>query len=459
MIFDPVLWGTGRNMYNVSQEWRILGHIIQLFNILQNFFYGELCYSFEAPYHKITSMKNQISFELSASNQFLSDLFESALDDAVASEPLEVNSVEVVLKRIGEAELKPDHKSMHIYLPLDISLKRPAGLFTVEGNGSISLHLVVDFDINQNLQLSAKTDLISHEWLEKPTLEIGALNIPVETLVNMVLKHHESILTAKIDAALKEVSDLNKLLLIGLDKAKDNLNKQDLKGNSILFLLHKVALEEPILQEDRIRVRGILEPTIKINADDSKIQENVAFEWRGKTEETSDRIVQVDAVLPYDLLKSEMKEALQGMEVNGRYFDVRSIDIHGGEKLMIRLVIHEPIKAEVFIEGRPVYNEIEGELVVNDLDVKVNPANFIYKLTAPFVNKFVEGKMEEFFPLEVNQKMSEIVRSNIPKEISIPKGIIKVSHDHLTIDELDFGTESIIGKTSITNLNVEVQHH
>ena len=83
-------------------------------------------------------MSNRISFELSASNQVLSDLFESALDDAVSAEPLEVNSVEVILKRIGEAELRPDHKSIHIYLPLNIHLKRPAGLFTVEGSGAIN---------------------------------------------------------------------------------------------------------------------------------------------------------------------------------------------------------------------------------------------------------------------------------------------------------------------------------
>ena len=40
-------------------------------------------------------MSNSISFALSASNQFLSDLFEEALDEAVSSEPMEVNSVEI----------------------------------------------------------------------------------------------------------------------------------------------------------------------------------------------------------------------------------------------------------------------------------------------------------------------------------------------------------------------------
>ena len=401
-------------------------------------------------------MKDRISFELSASNQFLSDLFEAALDEAVASEPLEVNSVEIILKRIGEAILKPDHKSVHIYLPLNINLKRPAGLFTVEGNGSINLHIIVDFDINSELQLTSKTNLVSHEWIEKPVLEIGSLNIPVETLVNMVLNHHESIITAKIDAAIKEVSDLNKLLKIGLEKARVNLHEQDLKGNKIDFLLQKVSLEEPSLEKDKIFVKGALEPKIGINVPGEKEQEDIDFEWLDSSTEKGQSVVQVDIQLPYDILKKEMMDALQGMEVGGRYFDVRSLDVQGGERLRIILEIDQPIKAQIFIKGKPIYNEIEGELIIQGLDVKVNPANLIYKLTAPLVNKFIENKMEEFFPLEVNQKLGEVVRGNIPSEISIPSGKIGISHKDLTIDALDFELDRIKGRASITDLNVAV---
>ena len=210
-------------------------------------------------------MSNRVSFELSASNKFLSDLFEQVLDEAVSSEPLEVNSVEIILKRIGEAALRPKGKSIHIYLPLNIQLKRPAGLFTVEGSGSINLHIVVHYDIDSKLQLKAKSDLVSHEWVEKPILEIGALNIPVETLVNMVIKHHESIITAKIDASLKEVADLHTLLVKGVEKAHDSINGQDLKGNRFELQLDGVSLVEPVLNNGLVQLNGFLQPKIELN--------------------------------------------------------------------------------------------------------------------------------------------------------------------------------------------------
>ncbi len=404
-------------------------------------------------------MSNRVSFELSASNQFLSDLFESTLDDAVSSEPLEVNSVEIILKRIGEAELRPNHKAIHIYLPLSIQLKRPAGLFTVEGSGSINLHLVVDFDIDSSMRLSAKSDLISHEWLEKPVLEIGSLNIPVETLVNMVLKHHESIITAKIDASLKKVSDLNNLLLKGLSKAKKSINEQDLKGNEIELSLQNISLIEPIVENGKVFVRGFITPTIGINTNKQTEQQQIVFDWIDKDILSEDSTIRIDIELPYDLLKKELKDALEGMEVGGKHFDVESIDIFGGDNLDIQLEINNPIKAQVFIQGKPIYNATEGQLIMEDIDVKVNPANFIYKLTAPLVNKFIESKMSDFFPLEVNEKLGEVIRSKIPSEISIPKGKINVTQEQLIIDSLDFAKDRIVGKTSISNLSVAVVHY
>jgi len=403
-------------------------------------------------------MSNRVSFELSASNQFLSDLFEEALDDAVSSEPMEVNSVEIILKRIGEAELKPDHKSIHIYLPLNIQLKRPAGLFTVEGSGSINLHLVVDFDIDPAMKLSAKTTLISHDWIEKPILEIGALNIPVETLVNMVLNHHESIITAKIDASLKQVSNLNMFLQRGLAKARHSINEQGLKGNKFELNLESISLVEPILEDKKVFIKGFMIPEIGINTRKQKTQESVGFNWIKEEALSVDSQMQVDIELPYDLLKDELKEALQGMEVGGKYFDVRSVEIKGGDNLNIALEIDDPIKAQIYIKGNPIYNEIEGQLIMKDIDVRVNPANFIYKLTAPLVNRFIEGKMSDFFPLEVNQKLGEVVRSKIPSEIDIPKGKVNVSHKELIIDSLGFEIDRIVGKASISNLFVAIEH-
>ena len=131
-------------------------------------------------------MNNSFKVTISTTKHLISDLLESALDDAISGEPMVVNSVEVKLSRIGSADVNVSDKAIFIQLPLRIDLKRAAGLFTVEGNGAIVLGLKVDYDLDGQMRLSTRTDLRDHEWVEKPVLEIGSLNIPVETLNKIV---------------------------------------------------------------------------------------------------------------------------------------------------------------------------------------------------------------------------------------------------------------------------------
>lgn len=399
-------------------------------------------------------MESSIIFDITTTSEFLSNLLEDALDKAVSSEPMEVNGVEVRLTRVGEAEIRPSGKKVDIFLPLKIRLKREAGLFTVEGNGAINLHLAVNIDISSTLKLKSKCELVTHEWVEKPVLEIGALNIPIETLVNLVLKHHESIITAKIDSSLQKFSDLNKLLQGGLADARRKLGELDLKGNRINLDVDELILSEPKINDGKVNISGIVKPDISIN-DNAVIQSSlVPFRWMTDADKTIENKVFVPITFDYDFLENELRTVLQGMEVGGKHFEVRSINIYGGDELNIRMVIDDPIKAEVFIKGKPVYNEIEGKLILNDIDVKVNPSNFIYKLTAPMVNRFVENKMVDFFPLSVNEKLSELVFANIPKSISLEKSKIGIAQDGIQINEMRFLERKLSALAQINGLTV-----
>ena len=304
------------------------------------------------------------------------------------------------------------------------------------------------------MKLKSKCELVTHEWVEKPVLEIGALNIPIETLVNLVLKHHESIITAKIDSSLQKFSDLNKLLQGGLADARRKLGELDLKGNRINLDVDELILSEPKINDGKVNISGIVKPDISIN-DNAVIQSSlVPFRWMTDADKTIENKVFVPITFDYDFLENELRTVLQGMEVGGKHFEVRSINIYGGDELNIRMVIDDPIKAEVFIKGKPVYNEIEGKLILNDIDVKVNPSNFIYKLTAPMVNRFVENKMVDFFPLSVNEKLSELVFANIPKSISLEKSKIGIAQDGIQINEMRFLERKLSALAQINGLTV-----
>jgi len=394
-------------------------------------------------------------FSIQVNNQFLAQIFDEALSNAINGEAMEVNSVEVTLNRIGPAKIFPSGKKIELELPLAIHLKRPAGLFTVEGRGSIDLFLSVDFNITGDFRLTTRTTLDKHEWIEKPKLEIGALNIPVETLINLVLNHHESILTAKIDEKLKEFSEMKIPLQKGIADAVANINKEDLKGNQVFADVAGLELSSFMNTGEDLQLKGILHPVVTLNKPISPI-DHPSFQWINEENELQDSALDIPVVVPYHLLVHGIKDATKDVVIGGKHLEIDSADFYYSDRLEVQLEISEPIKAQVFVNSTPVFNELEGILSLEDVDVKVNPANFIYKLTAPLVNKFIEKKVEELFPLNLNNQLSSTVKANLPENQAIPNGKANIKLDSIELKALDFEANQINALVRINNLDADI---
>ncbi|MEE9437456.1 MAG: DUF4403 family protein [Saprospiraceae bacterium] len=401
-------------------------------------------------------MNNKVNFEITTTSNWLSNAFEVALDHAISGEEMEVNGVKVILTRIGEANVVPNGKIAKIALPIKVEIQRAAGLFTVEGTGALMLNLAVAIDISDKLRLSTHTQLENHNWIERPILELGSLNIPIEKLMDLVLNHHESIITGRIDNSLKSFSDLRSLISKGLESAKNSLTSAMLKGNVIDVNLSNIALHEFVLDNEMVKLNGCIEPQIAINKKLSNV-DHIGFEWLKKDEINTETVIEIPVSIPYSIIEKEVVNALKGVDIAGRHFDVFSIKVTGGKMLNIQMELNEPIKAQVFITGVPLFDKSTGILDIKKLDVKVNPANFIYKLTAPMVNKFVEGKMNDFFPLSINQQLNKAVKENLSENIAMPNGNIAVGYTDLELKNIVFDEKEIACDAIINNLDLKMK--
>jgi len=114
------------------------------------------------------------------------------------------------------------------------------------------------------------------------------------------------------------------------------------------------------------------------------------------------------------------------MEVGGKYFDVDMIDIRGNQGLTVKMEISEPIRAQVFVTGVPHYDPSAGVLQLNNLDVKVNPANLLSKL----------------------------VTEKIPAAIPLDKAHLSISQEGVTISKLSFLAQELEVTGSVKNLKI-----
>jgi len=396
-----------------------------------------------------------LTYNVTLAQNKLDGIIDKALDQALGKEELEINGVEVELKKAGTAISSLEGKSLTIQVPVDIALKRQAGLFTVEGNGGLSLKLKINYDINNNIQLKTKTEMISHEWLTKPKLEIGALNIPVETLTNLVLNHYESILTAKVDNEINGKANLTGYLNQAIYTLESQINKSIPLDSTLDIKFDKIENLTPTSKENKVSVEGAMGFALSLQ-DSGKVKDDMlpSVGWISKLPKSIPAGVTIS--LGYTDIAKELVSRLSNVNMGGRNFEITHIDLSYEDHLKILLELNEPIKGNVVITGLPFFDKGTGVLDAKNIDVNVNPSNIIYKLTAPLVNKFAEGKISEYLPFN----MKEMIRKNLskmPSNINITNGSIRPNIEDILIHDITFTDKDIEVYLTLEGLHLDLE--
>lgn len=402
-------------------------------------------------------MKSGLDFSVNISKHKLAELFEEAIDNALTQEPLEVNSITILLERVGQASLLPSGKNIHLVLPYKVDIRRAAGLFSMEGSGSIHLELDISYDVSKEFKIKSHTVLDKYGWFEKPQLEIGKINIPLEKLIDMVIKHYESVITGKIDSAIRENANIQAQLSVALaninHKIKDTV---DTKGTHVSLNIEEVGIKPPEVDEaGDINIVGRIRPEILITDKESNYQfKPISFHWLDEYTSEHNRL-EVYADISYAYIAQMIKEESRGKEIAGKPIEIGEVKIYHEENtLHIEAVMDGPIKAYVKVSAIPRYIQLTGELLLGDVHVHVHPANVIYKLTAPLVNSFIENKINTLFPMVPAEKIQGVLEKNMPKSIDIPHGKVEILHDQFEIVNLVFLDDKINALIGLKDVDV-----
>jgi len=287
-----------------------------------------------------------LTYSIKLSQQQLNAMCDKAISEAISKESMEVNGVEVVLKKAGSVTAQLEGKSFVVQLPLDIDLRRQAGLFTVEGTGGLSIRVKLNYDINSELQLHVKSELLDHKWTSKPVLELGALNVPVETLMNLMLNHYESILTAKIDEAINQRSQMSPLVLQTIRSLEDRINEQLPIAGRADLQLGTISNLTPRTQDGAVTIAGNIEVGLRLQPTDAPTDDQLpTVQWATEVGESKPLISELH--LSYQDIAKQVLTLINGMDMGGRRVVVSDIAIAYDQHLNMELALAEPMKGKV----------------------------------------------------------------------------------------------------------------
>ncbi|MCB0691741.1 MAG: DUF4403 family protein [Saprospiraceae bacterium] len=371
-------------------------------------------------------MESNINLVLDSDKQSVLNYFSQLFDEKVGVQKFDVNGISVQLKRIDALDIIPDSNSVKLSLPLAMSLYKSAGIFSVEATGKLAMKLAVKFQILKNNVLSTETNIISWDWIEEPKIEIGSLDLPVEKLTNLALKHYEPVLTAKMDELIAQNLNLNDFLHTMLVKSNEVISASDWLGIKYKPTIYSIDIHDFQLQNGRYKLDAKVFGDIEVS--DSFIGSSFVPEIRlfpdGNKEKSS---LSISVDLHFDVIKNIILDQFSEIEIGGKPLNLTDIDIHYiGDKLNLEIDIDSPIKADLFLSGKPRFDSNNQSIDFDDLDVKVKASNILYKLTAPVIAGVIENRIKSMVPISVrellqiaNQKLSDTTREKTGEKINL----------------------------------------
>jgi hypothetical protein len=395
---------------------------------------------------------------IATSIPLLKQMIESEIDAHLGYNFKEVNKMQVKVIRAGEIIFDHHQKQIRLTLPLDFIIKKGEGIFTSEVNGSINLDLGITYDISSSLEVNFESQIISYQWIKEPRLEIGSLDISLEKLADLVIKYSAEGVLQSINAKLKPLLNLQRMIDLGIENFEGEANKDLPSELRIDFDIKEIFLSNPIIENNILLLKGAVLPAVMITSSGTKkTLDPMATKFRWVDNLESSPLGFVDVQLMYaDICKVAISH-INGKEFGGKKIKIDSLSISGsGNLLKINISIESPIKGKAVIQFNPFFNESDGKLYLKDLDINITPDSIFHKLGAPIFSTFMESKINDFFPFDVNTFIRDEATKVLKNTKKIGFSEIKTQLYKLLITEMKFHFEYIEARVRYEGVIVDI---
>lgn len=306
--------------------------------------------------------------------------------------------------------------AIKVGLPLKFNFTKSEGLFSVSGGGALLFHISLQFKSEQG-NIIVCSHLDSYEWTDQPRLHMGILSIPLEYMANQVID------TFKIKY-LREFDDyFNQKNLIS-ETAGKLLHQygNQLKISNAPELYFHTQVEQITLgscREENGYVSTPLQITCTNTINDRKeyfdVPDTPAFKILNHQQAITPSPFSVKLECKYTTIATYLKHTLQNLTLGGKTFEVSSIKIEYRDQLLIDIHLTAPISGKCKFFISPEFDVINGMIKIKHIHVNVLPESFLYKLTAPLLEKFLVNKIREHFPLDISGMVLQMIRETAGK--------------------------------------------
>jgi hypothetical protein len=377
----------------------------------------------------------QVDARLSKSN--INKYLNTALNK-YSNHKISIDGFEIIISKSDNETfaLNASQKTVFCIIPVHFKFIKPAGLFTIEGEGHLNIHLAIQCDIDSQFNLSTHTSLTDYSWISVPVIHVGDINVPIETITNCLIKHFKDEVLIKLDQNIAETVKL-------LTYIDDTLNlygrnyqiykKPDLYLNAQINKIQSDIFKE---SENDIQLKLWVEMDCGINDDPlSHIPTSLpSFAWHKVI--ANDHHQHIDVLISYAGIAKIFAAELNGSELGGKKFNVTGIYIRKTDFVELKVHLLEPIKGIATIRFIPRFDREDQKIYADHISIDIHADHILYRISSPVIEKIILSRIESMLPIDLLPFLKKMT-DNIP-DIKLMQDSVTVvpSFQNLAIDDI-----------------------
>jgi hypothetical protein len=365
----------------------------------------------------------QVTFRLSKNTLY--DLFSQVLHD-LDGRVLQVDGMKLTLS-LGDKDqlsIQGVGQKLSYIVPVRFQFVKPAGLFSIEGTGEIAIHLSTMLHISEDMDVSPKTELVGYHWSVAPSIQLGTMDVPVESLADCMIRHLSASWIHTMDEELSKQLHLQELISQSIAQYAHNKlihSQPDLFVNVCVF---QILANSMMDTTDEILLDLWLELGVKVSDKEIPfgVQQKSRFYWvnTGITSPTQ----QIELEYSYEGLAELLADYLNGLDIGGKKVELSGVSLGYQQQLEIKLDMIAPIRGMVTLTCQPRLHLQQQKWYADDVQIDLAPTQLIYKLSAPLIENFLATQIRQFFPFDPRPFLERIL-SSMPE--------FKIAGNHISL--------------------------
>lgn len=355
---------------------------------------------------------SKININYKIRKKTITDTFNFVIDE-ITKTPFEFPEYNVTtkLKRNGNIIAEFVGKDVLVKLPLDVEVIKKTIIKDLKANGSMEMNFISNLNIAKDWTFTTKTQMADYKWTKTPSLGIGVINLPIETISNLILKKIKGDIESSVDQSIKEAYDLRAII-----QEVANMSFLPFEMDSVFGGWMQMSCDSAFMSptfNTKEYTEGKISLKTKMNLTSQKPQ-NTAFNvkipnfaWDDKLKDSSrfKLLMEID----YDHLTRVARKNFVGQTFTDGDRSIQVLDVRVDKKdgkLQVSTDVKGSFNGTLSVMGKPAFNKTKGNLYAENIDINVKTGNVLYSAAAWLLKGKIKSKLDEMmqFPLNENIK-------------------------------------------------------